>query len=104
VTHPGVPATRRPDIGVYRNRLPENIVAIVLAAALMAAPFLALLYSPAAGLGVMAIALGASVSLLLEVRDAAPVRVRRRLGFVVGLDVVLALACAAAAVWWLTAR
>jgi hypothetical protein len=89
---------------VYRNRLPENIVAIILGVALMAAPFLALLYSPAAGLGMMAIALGASVSLLLEVRDAAPARVRRRLGFVVGLDVVLALACAAAAVWWLSSR
>jgi hypothetical protein len=96
--------TRRPDFGVYRNRLPENIVAIILGVALMAAPFLALLYSPAAGLGMMAIALGASVALLLEVRDAAPARVRRQLGFVVGLDVVLALACAAAAVWWLSSR
>jgi hypothetical protein len=89
---------------VYRNRLPKNFVAIVMSVALMAAPFLALLYNPAAGLAVMAAALGASISLLLEVRDVAPARIRGVLGIVVGFDVALAIACVFAAVWWIASR
>jgi hypothetical protein len=80
------------------------LLAIVMSVAVMAAPFLALLYNPAAGLGVMAIALGASVSLLLEVRGNAPEPLRRGLRYVVGFDIALAMACAFAAVWWLSVR
>jgi hypothetical protein len=52
----------------------------------------------------MAIALGASVSLLLEVRGNAPEPLRRGLRYVVGFDIALAMACAFAAVWWLSVR
>ena len=87
-----------------RNRFPITIVAMVMSAALMLAPLLALLFSPAAGLLVMAVALGTSVLMLLEVRSSAPYRMRHVLGAIVALDTVLAAICVIAAVWWIANR
>lgn len=89
---------------VKRTAYPKNGLVIIVSVALMAAPFLALLYSPAAGLTMMAMALGAAVFLLLEVREAAPLRLQRPLRLVVGIDVALSAACALAAIWWVVVR
>ena len=77
---------------------------MVMSAALMLAPLLALLFSPAAGLIVMAVALGTSVLMLLEVRTSAPLRLRHALGPIVALDMVLAVLCVIAAIWWIASR
>jgi hypothetical protein len=72
--------------------------------AIVAAPFIALLYDAAAGLGVMAAALAATTFLLAEAVSAAPVHARRRVRLVVALNLALAAACVAAAVWIVAGR
>lgn len=69
----------------------------LLGGAIPAAPFLALLYDPAAGLGVMALALGAVAAAANAARSDAvdPVQ-RARLRLAAGLNAALAVACVAA--------
>jgi UDP-N-acetylmuramyl pentapeptide phosphotransferase/UDP-N-acetylglucosamine-1-phosphate transferase len=71
----------------------------IAAVAILAAPFLALLYRTEAGLIVMALALGA-VSLLLRdaLREVSP-QARRWLRLILGFNLVLAVACVALATW-----
>lgn len=71
----------------------------VPAAAIVAAPFLALGFGPEAGLGAATIAL-ATVSLLgLEIARHARPEVASRLRWLVGLNLMLAVTCAATLAW-----
>lgn len=83
-----------------RTRLPDRAGVTIVAAALLAAPFLAWLYSPAAGLVVMAIALMAAAYLLIQVQNSAPPALRRAVRVVLGFDIILVLTCLFAAAWW----
>jgi hypothetical protein len=74
-----------PNIGVAGVRL--------LALAIFAAPFLALLYRPEAGLIVMALALSAATLLLRDALPAAVPGVRRWMRLAIGVNLVLAVAC-----------
>ena len=75
--------------------------AAFLAAAILAAPFIALLFRTEAGLVVMAVALSAASFLLADALGSTPQQFHRwlRLGIVVNLT--LAAACIALAVWLL---
>ena len=75
--------------------------AAVLAAAMLAAPFIALLFRTEAGLVVMALALGAGSFLLADVLAATPGQFRRWLRIGIGVNLALAAACVALAVWLL---
>jgi uncharacterized metal-binding protein len=74
---------------------------LVLTAAILAAPFIAWLYSAEAGLVVMALALNAGSFVLAGALDASPGQMHRwiRLGIVVNLT--LAAACFALSIWLL---
>ena len=72
-----------------------------LAAAILTAPFMASLYSIGAGLVVMAVALAAGSYLLVAAIAAAPVRFQRWLRLGIGVNLALAAACIALAVWLL---
>jgi multisubunit Na+/H+ antiporter MnhB subunit len=61
--------------------------------AMVAAPFVALLFDLAAGLAVMAIALGATAWLALDAARAAEPGVRRRLRMFAGVNGVVAVVC-----------
>jgi len=68
----------------------------------MAAPFIAWLFGAEVALVVMATALGAGSYLLAGVLDAAPERIHRWLRLGIGVNVMLAVACVAFAIWlWL---
>ena len=84
--------------------VPGRSVTIILAIAILAAPFIATLILVEAGLIVMAFALGAGAFLLSGAIDVVPVRVRLwlRLGIVV--NVTLAVACFILAAWLLVRR
>jgi hypothetical protein len=73
--------------------------ATFLAAAILAAPFIALLFRAEAGLVVMAAALGAGSYLLADARAATPEQFHRWLRIGIGVNLALALACVALAVW-----
>ena len=73
----------------------------ILATAILAAPFIAWLFSAEAALIVLALALGAGSYLLAGALDAAPRHVQRWLRLGIGADVVLAAACGALAIWLL---
>ena len=75
------------------------IATIGLSLAIFVAPFLALLFSLEAGLGLMAAALLAMTYLLREAAANAAPGARERLHLVVWLDLVLAAACIGAVVW-----
>ena len=75
--------------------------AAVLAAAMLAAPFIALLFRTEAGLAVMAVALGAGSFLLADMLAATPGQFHRWLRLGIGVDLTLAAACIALAVWLL---
>ncbi len=68
-----------------------------LSAAMLAAPFLALLYDPAAGLAVMAIALGMLAFLATDATGRADPAFRGRLRLAARLNLLLATACLIAA-------
>jgi uncharacterized metal-binding protein len=74
---------------------------LVLTTAILAAPFIAWLYSAEAGLVVMAVALSAGSFVLTGALDVSPEHMHRwvRLGIVVNLT--LAAACLALALWLL---
>ena len=71
-----------------------RLTGCVLAAALVAAPFLALLYGLNAALAVMTLALTATAYLARTAAGAADAATRQRLRTAVVINVVLALVCA----------
>lgn len=79
----------------------SRLVRAGLAAAMFLAPFLAFLYRVEAGLGLMAVALGATSFLLWEALGDVPARVRPRLRVLIGVNLTLALVCLGAAAWLL---
>lgn len=83
-----------------RRRPSFQVMAIVLGAAMVAAPFLALLYHPVAGLAVMALTLVVTAVLARDVIASAPTRLRRWLTVAIVINLVFAVACIAAAVWY----
>ena len=74
------------------------VVGCVLGGAMVAAPFLALLYGVEAGLAVMAVALGATAWGAAQVARGAVAPVRRRLVLAAVVNGALALGCAGALV------
>jgi hypothetical protein len=74
---------------------------LVMATAILTAPFIALLYRAEAGLVMMALALGAGSYLLAGVLDATPGQIHRWLRLGLGLNLTLATACVALAIWLL---
>ena len=79
----------------------ERAGAIVLAAAIFVAPFVALLYRAEAGLAVMAAALAATTFLLHEALGIAEPELRRWVRIAIAVNVILAVACVALIVWLL---
>jgi hypothetical protein len=73
----------------------------VLAAAILAAPFIAWLFGAEAALAVMALTLGAGTYLLAGALDAAPGHIHRWLRLGIGANLMLAVACGALAIWLL---
>jgi len=74
----------------------------LLAVAILAAPFIALLFRIEAGLVVMSIALGVGSFLLADALSATPGQYHRWLRLGIGIDLALAAACLGLAVWlWL---
>ena len=78
--------------------LPARIVPVMLALAILVAPFLGLLIDAKVGLGLMAVALSATAFLVREAIVGAPERARRSLRRVVALNAALAIACIVALV------
>ncbi len=77
---------------------------IIMAMAILIAPFIAMLIRVEAGLIVMALALGAGSFLLREALGAAPAHIRRWLHVGMLVNVTLAAACVVLAAWLLTGR
>ena len=77
------------------SALLRRAVAIGFGFAMVAAPFLALLLNWSAGLAVMAIALGATVWLLLDARKNAELDAARQrlVAVIAGVNALLALIC-----------
>jgi hypothetical protein len=73
--------------------------AALLAAAILAAPFLAWLFRTEAGLIVMAVALTAGSFLLADALESTPGQFHRWLRLGIGVNLALAAACVALAVW-----
>lgn len=74
---------------------------LALTTAILAAPFIAWLFRAEAGLVVMALALSASSFLLADALDATPAQIHRWLRAGIGVNVTLAMACLALAIWLL---
>ncbi len=79
----------------------ERLRAAFLAVAILAAPFIALLFRAEAGLVVMAVALSAGSFLLADALRETPGQFHRWLRLGIGVNVTLAGACMALAVWML---
>jgi hypothetical protein len=77
----------------------DRLRATFLAAAILAAPFIALLFRTEAGLFVMAVALSAGSYLLAGALPGAPEQVHGWLRLGVGINLALAAACIGLAVW-----
>jgi len=75
--------------------------AAFLAAAVLAAPFIALLFRTEAGLVVMAVALGAGSFLLAGALQGTPRQAHRRLRLGISVNLTLAAACIGLALWLL---
>jgi hypothetical protein len=73
----------------------------LLAAAILAAPFIAWLFGVEAALVVMALTLGAGSYLLAGALGVTPVHIRRWLRLGIGANLLLAAACVALAIWLL---
>jgi hypothetical protein len=71
----------------------------VLAAAVIAAPFIALVYSAEAGLAVMAAALAATTVLLREALALVETPAQRWLRLAMAVNLSLAAACVALLIW-----
>ena len=87
---------------VLQQRPSFQIVAIVLGVAMLAAPFLALLFHPVAGLIVMAIALGATAILARDIARDAPVKLRRWLQAAMWMNVVFVVVCLLVAILYVS--
>ena len=87
-------ANRRGRGGGGRGERPR-FVGCAFGAAILAAPFLALLYGPVAGLTVSTLALAATAYLAFEGARGAEGGARRRLRAAGAVNVVLAAVCAA---------
>jgi hypothetical protein len=81
------------------KRVPAHVVTVVMALAMLAAPFLAFLYHPAAGLVVMAVALATAAFLAHGALAFAPPPARRWLRVAIVVNAVLAVVCVIAAGW-----
>lgn len=77
----------------------RRIATIGLTVAIFVAPFLALLFSAAAGLGLMAVALIATSVVLRDAAAGAVENFQGRLRAVIAINLVLAAACLAAMAW-----
>ena len=84
-------------MGLFLGRLR----AVLLTMAILAAPFIAWLYRAEAGLVVMAVALSAGSFLLTDALAATPRQVRPWLRLGIGVNLALAAACIALAIWLL---
>ena len=73
--------------------------AAFLSAAILAAPYIAWLFRTEAGLIVMAMALSTGSYLLADALDATPRQAHRWLRLGIGVNLALAAACVALAVW-----
>ncbi len=78
---------------------PRRIATLALSLAVFVAPFLALLFSLEAGLGLMAAALLALTYLLREAAASAVPEARARIRLIVKFNLTLAAACIGAIVW-----
>lgn len=83
------------------RRAPVPVLAILFSAAIVAAPFLAFLVRPAAGLFVMTLALVATSYLLREAIGATAPEAHRVLRVALAANLSLAAACGAALLWLL---
>jgi hypothetical protein len=86
------------------RRQPVQMLAVLFSAAILAAPFIAFLVRPAAGLFVMTLALVATSFLLREAIGATAPEVHRVLRIALAANLALAAACGAALVWLLLGR
>ena len=100
----GAPETRRghgqlvepaPVDAAPVARGPARLAGCVFVGAILAAPFLALLFDPTAGLLVMTLALAATAFLAGDAARAATAPTRRRLSVLVVVNGALALGCVA---------
>ncbi|MCC7021557.1 MAG: hypothetical protein IT338_01950 [Thermomicrobiales bacterium] len=85
------------------RRQPVQMLAVLFSAAIVAAPFIAFLVRPAAGLFVMILALGAISFLLREALRATTPEAHRVLRFALAANLSLAVACGVALLWLLFA-
>jgi len=76
-----------------------RIGAIILILAIFAAPFIAWFFRTEAGLVMMAVALTGGSFLLKNASEVTPVTIHRWLRLVILVNLILAVACAGAAVW-----
>lgn len=76
----------------------RRLAGVGFAAAMVAAPFLALIYGLGIGLLVMAVALGATAFLAFNTASTAEPAIRRRLTVLGGVNATLAILCAAGAI------
>lgn len=90
-------------MGMRSNPRVEVLVRALLALAILAAPALALLYSLPAGLAVLAIGLFILANVLYSTRSMLEPQALRLIAALVWVNVVLGLACLAAAAWMLAA-
>ena len=72
-----------------------------LATAILAAPFIAWVFRAEAGLVVMAVALSAGSFLLADALGATPGQIHRWVRLGIGVNLALAAACVAIALWLL---
>jgi uncharacterized metal-binding protein len=72
---------------------------LVMATAILTAPFIAWLYRAEAGLVMMALALCAGSYVLAGVLDATSGSIHRWLRLGIGVNLILAAACVALAIW-----
>lgn len=79
-----------------------RLIGCLLIEAIVVAPFLALLYDPAAGLAVMTVALAATCFLAGEAARMAVGAGQRRLIIAAVVNGALALGCGAALLAWLS--
>jgi hypothetical protein len=86
---------------VSRGPFGGRLGAVLGSTAILAAPFIAWLFRAEAGLLVMALALGAGSFVLADALDATPGQIHRWLRLGIGLNLTLAAACLAIAIWLL---
>lgn len=84
--------------------VPGRPGAIIMAVAILGAPFIAMLFRIEAGLVVMAVALGAGSLLLREALEAVPIRARRLLRLAILANLTLAVVCVSVAAWLVLKR